>query len=58
MNEQTEPSSLTMIKAQGKMMTKQKNWLPPAALKGPELVPRESVGGVMGAGIHFVVVLS
>ena len=47
-----------MIKAQGKMMTKQKKWLPPAALKGPELVPRESVGGREGAGIHFVVVLS
>lgn len=58
MNEQTEPSSLTVIKAQGKMMTKQKKWLPPVALKGPESVLRDSVGGLMGAGIHFVVVLS
>ena len=58
MNEQTEPSSLTVIKAQGKTMTRQNKWLPPVALKGPESVMGESVGGLMVVGIHFVVVLS
>lgn len=53
MSEQAEPSSLTVIKAQGKM-TKQNKWLPPGGLKGPESVLGENVGELVGSGWKWV----